>query len=215
MLNVKEISKILEIETNLILAVYIYGSRIYGTNNKDSDWDYSIVVEDTVKIPNMTIELQKMDFNLYQKSNFIEEIKNHYMPVLENIFSPSTLKFEKINFSEYFELDLGSLRVGVSSISSKCFHYSKILWNKELDFKKSKKNVFHSIRYLLEGIQIAKNGKIVDFTEANEIYFHLLENNYDSFDELKKEIIPKVKKLNKVFFELAPKRIIEINEKNL
>jgi predicted nucleotidyltransferase len=209
MLNVQEISKILEIETELILAVYIYGSRVYGTNNKESDWDYSIVVEDSVKTQNNTIERNSVDFNLYQKSIFIQEIKNHYMPVLENIFAPSTLKYEKIDFSEYFELDLASLRVGVSSISSKCFHYSKILWNKEQDFKKSKKNVFHSIRYLLEGIQIAKKGKIVDFTEANEVYFHLLETDYDSFEDLKKEIMPKVKELNQVFFELAPKELLK------
>jgi hypothetical protein len=61
---------------------------------------------------------------------------------------------------QFFTLDLSVLRTAVSTISSKCMGYAKLLWLKEGDFKKSKKNVFHSIRYVVFGIQIATFGKV-------------------------------------------------------
>eukprot|EP01080_Neovahlkampfia_damariscottae_P004881 gene4881-8475_t len=209
MLNSSEISKVLKIEEEDILAIYTYGSHVYGTNTKQSDWDYCVVVKDKIKVPSSTIEFKSIDFNLHNESKFKKDIQDHFMPVIENIFTTSKLKYEKIEYSKYFELDKAQLRIGVSSISSKCFHYAKILWNKENDLHKSKKNVFHSIRYLMEGIQILKEGKIIDYTVANDVFYDLMNTEFEDFSEIKKKWMPKIKELNQQLFELVPKELLK------
>jgi len=42
------------------------------------------------------------------------------------------------------------------------------------------KNLVHSIRYLLLGIQILKFGKIKDYTIANEYHKKIFEMNFDT-----------------------------------
>jgi len=60
-------------------------------------------------------------------------------------------------------------------ISHKAFGYANICY-REGDPKKAKKNLVHSVRYLLLGIQLAEHGKIIDYTVANSHYNALLND---------------------------------------
>ena len=60
-------------------------------------------------------------------------------------------------------------------ISHKAFGYANICY-REGDPKKAKKNLVHSVRYLMLGIQLAEHGKIIDYTVANS-HFNALLND--------------------------------------
>lgn len=80
---------------------------------------------------------------------------------------------QTVDFASYFHLDLSVLRNPVSTISSKAFGYATICF-REGHTHKAKKNLIHSIRYLLYGIQIAERGRIDDFSDGNEYYYALV-----------------------------------------
>lgn len=46
------------------------------------------------------------------------------------------------------------------------------LW-KQTKYLRSKKNIAHGLRYLYFGLQLLKYGKIIDFQEANPIYWEV------------------------------------------
>lgn len=52
--------------------------------------------------------------------------------------------------------------------------------------KKAKKNLFHALRYVLFGIQIAEKGKITDYKAANIYYKQIFDEKFTKWEEWKK-----------------------------
>jgi len=107
------------------------------------------------------------------------------MKVLEHIFLDQKFIFKmSIDFSQNFILDKEKLRHSVAILGSKCIGYAKLLWQNNKDFKKSKKNIFHSIRYTIFGIQIAETGKIYDYSAANQYFYQLMADQATEWNEI-------------------------------
>lgn len=70
-----------------------------------------------------------------------------------------------------FILDKAALRVEVSSKTSNSWVKCKKKLEAENDYVTGIKSLFHSFRMPIFGIQIAKYGKIVDYSEANSMWF--------------------------------------------
>lgn len=145
-----------------ILKVYQYGSIVYGCHTSKSDTDFIVVVDSDEDLY-YSVREDESDYTVYSKSAFIEKIREHHISALECIFQTPDDPFLK-----YFKYDSEKLRRNISAISSNSFVKCKKKLRDGEEYI-GKKSVFHSLRILMFGIQIAINKKIVDYSEANEL----------------------------------------------
>jgi hypothetical protein len=64
-----------------------------------------------------------------------------------------------------------------------------LLW-KDNDFKKSKKNLGHALRYLLLGLQILEHGTIIDYGAVNSISTEIITRTCQNFEDYEREYRP-------------------------
>lgn len=148
----------------MIISKFSYGSHVYGCHNQNSDYDYIIVVD------SLNEHQFDDDYTTYTEDQFIEQINNHEISVLECLFLPENL-FEGKNYE--FVLNKPKLRESISQKSSNSFVKAK---KKIIDgeFYIAQKSLFHSLRIIQFGIQIAKTGKIYDYSASNHFLYDIL-----------------------------------------
>ena len=143
-----------------VLCKVEYGSSVYGTTTADSDVDFICIYPDDVAFKAQEI-LDQCDINNYSHSNFQRLLNNQDISCLEAFYAPK--KFIHIgNFSNYTHtLDLKKLRSKFSERSSNSWVKAKkkILVEKDQE-RIGLKSLFHSIRILDFGIQLALEGQI-------------------------------------------------------
>lgn len=152
-----------------VFNVYIFGSQVYGTSNKDSDWDIIMVANNSVESTELSgLKMGLFNIHIYTPNKFKADLDWHRINNLECIFAPDWAKLkETIKFD--FKLDLAKLRHATSHVSSNSWVKSK----KKLgqgDYYIGIKSLFHSIRIPMFATQVATSGKINDFTCANFIW---------------------------------------------
>lgn len=204
--NIVDDGKDLQVpESSPVIAIYKYGSRIYGTLHKDSDYDYNIVM-DNPPIPDWVHNM--ININYYSPRQFQEAIENHEIWAIECI-STGPILAPGPQYDWHLVLDLSKLRVSISKGSDNAFHKGKQKLVKPFDHQdgelmRGKKSLFHAFRILKYGIQIVRNNKVVDFGEANDIFNEIMKINSDKWSDyeyLKK----RYNTLASEFRQLAPK----------
>ena len=185
-----------EITENTLL-VYPYGSVVYKCATEKSDWDYIVIVESSDENLKYSVEREFLNFTVYSEQNFIKQVENHHISALECIFQKPNDMYKK-----HFELDSEKLRRAISSVASNSYvKCKKKIRDGEVYI--GKKSLFHSIRILMFGIQIAKHGKIINYEEANN-YHKIIFEMGDDWSELDKEFKPVYNALKSEFKRLAP-----------
>ena len=194
-----------------ILNVYRFGSKVYGTYNSKSDEDYIVVTKEKVISSDV-------NFTFLTNKEFDLSLQNHDIQVLEclNLPKQHILK-EELSFN--YTIDKGKLRVSISTISSNSWVKGKKKLTVLGDYNSylATKSIFHSLRILDYGTQLALHGKIQDFSSMNWLWEDLinLSNTY-SHIELWGKIEAKYKKLfnekSSKFKSLCPKVLIENNK---
>jgi predicted nucleotidyltransferase len=190
-----------------IFNVYQYGSRVYGTFHNNSDWDFIIVANQSEeKIDSVANARGDMNATIYSLKGFVKALNAHEIQILECFYLPHiyTLK-EDAKFT--LCLDLGILRESISEKSSHswCKAKKKFLVREDYDYVVARKSFFHSIRIIMFGIQLAKEGHIYDYHKANYIWYEILNTEADwyvlkdKYQNLKNSLITEFRKL-------APKR---------
>ncbi len=182
----KEVIQRTKIHPSRVKCIYVFGSRVYGTNNNSSDWDFFMVANNPVS----NQEIRSGDFNIHivVPDEFVRLLKNHHSSALEAYFTPPEfrlLELEKFDF----HIKIPSLRHSFSHISSN----SWVKCKKKMaqgDYYSGVKSLFHSLRIPMFGIQIAKTGKIHDFKCANKIYSILFSRNDWTWNELDEKFRP-------------------------
>jgi hypothetical protein len=194
-----------------ILNIYRFGSHVYGTNNEKSDKDFILVT--TTDKPEQT----NPDIHIYTHIEFQQMLDSHDIQALECYFSDFATIQNKQDFN--FELDRGKLRVSISTVSNGSWVKGKKKLTVMYDYDKylALKSLFHSIRILDYGIQIASHGKIVDYKKYNWFLEDLLElgNKYEH-TELWEKIDNKYRefrnKMSTEFKALCPKTLLASNK---
>lgn len=188
-----------------VLNVYPYGSTAYGTNTEKSDKDYVVVLTGTKGIKD-EIKTEEMDITIYDEKSFQDQLDEHEISVIECISLPKEeVVLEKKSF--VFTLDKTKLRNSLSKKSSNSWVKTKkkLIVKEDYDPYIAKKSLFHCLRILMYGIQIATNGKVTNFKEANEFYNEIMNIKTDNWDEIQDKYQPIYNSLKSKFKIVCPK----------
>lgn len=188
-----------------VVTMFYYGSTVYGTLTDSSDTDIVVIVNDDINLSEFTngiweYHLDNIDYQFINKSRFIEMVKAHHIIALEMFSLPESciLKGSVKEYKRYFTLDKWKLRQVISGIASNAYAkaHKKMTVEKDYDLYRGQKSLFHSVRVMIFGIQIAKYGEIVDYTEANK-YWNMIKSmgecGWDKYKELFKPIINSIR----------------------
>lgn len=175
----------LHINIDSIKHIYAYGSHVYGSNDKDSDIDYIVIVDNMI-IPERQVSNNGYDFNIYTEKRFREKLDAHHIDALECYFlygNPSVnhniILTSQTELFKDFEIDLNKLRASISATSSNSWVKAKkkIILEHDRDIDTGIKSLYHSLRILEFGCQIAAHGKIVDYGALNVLKSELKFNS--------------------------------------
>lgn len=185
-----------------IINLYMYGSRVYGCNNINSDYDYIAIANN---YNDEQIIKDNINITFYTIDKFQNLINKQEISALECLFLSDQYKIQEKYKFKYIPNKL-QLRKSISSKASNSFVKckKKLTILKDYDLYIGKKSLFHSLRILLFGIQIAKYNKIVDYTIANKYLKDILLMSND-WNIIKNKYQPIYNKLYSQFKELAPK----------
>lgn len=199
--DINDIIRNIGVEEKDIYNIYIYGSRVYGTYNNQSDWD--IIVIANIKIESTEIRKGIFNIHIYTPDKFQKDLDYHRINNLECIYAPKWAKIkENIKFNN-FKINKNILRHSLSQISSN----SWVKCNKKIsdgEYYIGVKSLFHSIRIPMFGIQICEYGEIVDYSVANNIWSDIRDNRY-TWSELDRKYRPILNSTLTNFRRLAPK----------
>lgn len=194
----------INLENENILNVYQFGSHVYGTATPQSDDDYIVVVKEYEESP--SIDIHYMTVSAFQTG-----LDNMDIQCLECYFlDQKHILKETVQFN--FTLHKTNLRVAISTVANGSWIKGKKKLTVMADYEKylAVKSIFHSLRILDYGIQLAEESKIYDYTSSNYILNDLMKlyNQYER-NELWETIEVKYKKVfNKrksIFKKLCPK----------
>lgn len=180
-----------------IIKAYVYGSHVYGCANANSDLDYIVIVESEDDELYYSVNEEDVNYTVYSEAKFIKRIKEHHISALECIFQ----RPEQDPYIKYFNLNLETLRREFSGVTSNSFVKCK----KKLAIGEDyigKKSMFHSLRILMFGIQIAKYGKITDYKEANYLLPIIID--MENWEDIKEYCQPIYNSLKSELKLLAP-----------
>jgi hypothetical protein len=136
--------------------------------------------------PNTNQEIRSGDFNIHvmTEDQFLKNLRDHHSSSVEAFFAPKEFRLQediKFNWSP----NIPSLRHSFAHISSNSWVKCKKKMEQG-DYYIGIKSLFHSLRIPMFGTQIAKTGKIHDFTEANFIHDKIFSKNW-TWEELDSE----------------------------
>lgn len=145
---------------------YSFGSRVYGTNRENSDYDYVYILPWEIYE-----EPKNTDHKHYTIRNFQLLIDEMDICALECYFLPENSgQIENHKFT--FNLDKQKLRTQISKAANNSWVKGKKRLTITADYDKmiAIKSIFHSIRILDFGIQIATEGRIYNYSNMNYLW---------------------------------------------
>lgn len=169
-----------------VFNVTIFGSRVYGTSNSESDWDVIMVANNSVE----SIEIKNDLFNIhiYTPNKYQADLDWHRINNLECQFAPDWAKLkETIKFE--FEFNGPKLRHATSHISSNSYVKCKKKLIITDEYNTGVKSLFHSIRIPMFATQIASEVRITDFSCANFVW-DKIKSKVWTWEELDNEFGP-------------------------
>lgn len=181
MITKEEILDIIQLHPFKVKNIYLFGSQVYGTQREDSDWDFIVVANsmDTKK----EIRHENLNIHVHTPDIFLDGLKEYQMQYMECIYAPEFAKLQEklIQPDKNFSLKMDMLKYKGMNQSFNAFHKAK---DRLLDGEiyRGVKSLWHSFRILQFFKQIVDNGKIVDFSSAND-YWKMMEQDMETQEE--------------------------------
>jgi hypothetical protein len=200
------------VEDSNVLNAYVFGSQLYGSANDKSDVDMIVIAMEWFDSGNVNVRV-------YTSSQFLLLLKRQDIQALECVNAPKEFVLkERLPVSHVIDKSL--LRVSISTIVSNSWvkGQKKLTVTGDYNLGLALKSVFHSLRILDYGIQLASSGKIENWTSSNFILEDLWKmSESHQRDELWYNINVKYKSLynsrSSEFKRLAPKDLSEQDNK--
>ena len=169
MVTKEEIIKASGINPVRVLNIYLFGSRVYGNASNNSDWDVIMIAK--TSSPETEIKTDKFNIHILTADRFQDSLDQHNIRSIECVMAPDWAKLQEVH-SFKFNLIQNRLRHSVSHMNSNSWVKAKKKINQG-DYYIGVKSLWHSIRIVMYGIQIAKSGHIADWQCANDIWKEL------------------------------------------
>lgn len=203
------ILKDFSLEDKFVINCYPYGSRVYGTNSFKSDYDFIIVVDNSQHDKDsMDSSYHNYNATIYSENSFNEQLNNHKIGAFECISLDKELCLKHTK-SFNIKINKNILRESISEKASHSFVKAKKKFEVEKDknIYIAKKSLFHSLRIINFGIQIAKNNKITDFSSSNYLWEEISNFESEDWNFYKSKYQKVFNELISEFRLLAPKKI--------
>lgn len=196
-----------------VLNIYMFGSKVYGSDTPESDTDYIVIAEEF-------FDSKNTDIHVYTVENFKSLLVRHDIQALECVCLDRKFILKEMIKFDIPVIDKSKLRVSISTIASNSWvkGKKKLTVTGDYNVNLAIKSIFHSLRILDFGIQLAQSGKIQRFDSSNFILGDLkkIAGEYQSV-ELWNKIDDKYRKIynsrSSHFKELAPKDTSENESK--
>lgn len=153
--------------SSYIIVLVPYGSHVYGTNDYSSDTDFIMVVQDGIDCDDQ-YSTWDTDYSVFSKSHFQKLLDDQYISAIEAFFTTPV----KGSFKEFsYKVNKSKLRESISQRASNSFVKCKKKLTVETGEERiGMKSLFHSLRMLQFGIQLATTGHISNFSCANQYW---------------------------------------------
>lgn len=173
-MNYKDVISRSKIHPSRVKSIFMYGSRVYGTETPVSDWDFIMISNNSVP----SQEIRSGDFNIHvlTPDHFHQLLIEHKPNAIECFYLPQDYRlYETVDID--FNLKINSLRHSFSHVSSNSWVKSKKKIEQG-DYYLGIKSLFHSLRIPMFGIQICNYGRIVDYRCANDIFSRIMSKEW-------------------------------------
>jgi hypothetical protein len=174
--TINEISEAAGRPLPFIKGCYIFGSRVYGTADRRSDWDIILIAN----APQDELELSINSLNIHIVSpyKFLMWVNMNNIKAIECLFAPKWARL--IDFDCDFKYIEPRFRHDIShTVSNSWVKCKKKL--KKSEYRTGIKSLFHSLRIADFGIQFVESGEI-DFTSSNWIWEKLSTREWNWLD---------------------------------
>lgn len=200
-MKLHEILKRVELSECDVVSAFMYGSRVYKTARKNSDYDFIVITSNKT---NEQYSDSLININFYTPEEHQNRLNEHEISALECYFLPDEFILKKSNIFT-FNLDVTKLRHSLAAKSSNSWVKSKkkLTVEKDYDLNLGRKSLFHSIRIIDYGIQIATHKKIIDYESCNALFDEIM--NCYSWNEMFDQYKDRYNKICSEFRVLAPK----------
>jgi len=197
------------VTTKEIKGIYIYGSRLFETTNDNSDLDYCIVVEDNPEYKEYwQVETQELDLHIVQVSEYQRLLNECDDMALSMYFQREPI----MKCDVQFNLDLPILRKSISTKANNSFikFKKKLIIEEDYDVRASIKSLFHSIRLLDFGKEIADSENFFAYNQSSlgeniEWIEQVFEETNNNWEEIHKVFKPIYNEYATDFKKVAPK----------
>jgi hypothetical protein len=199
--SMTQVAAIVGLSSLDVLVLYDYGSRVYGTNRPDSDYDY-VIITDKEGFTATQGEADNLNVQAYTVAEWKSLLEKHDIMAMECNFNPNG------DLSLPFTLSKGTLRSSISRVASNSWVKCKKKLTVEEDSRLiGIKSLFHSFRIPMFGIQIATTGTIHDYGCANELWKEMepLVTNGATWEEIYEIYKPRHNELMTLFRKVAEK----------
>lgn len=174
-------------------GMFNYGSLVYEYK-KAEDIDIICVFVGKIDfceqftINDLNSPDKEIQITVYSEKSFLEKVHEHEISVLECLYLPKEHKLVPVSYYletqlKSFEVDKLMLRSSISKKASNSYVKAKkkLIVEQDFDIECSLKSLWHAIRILEFGTQLAKHGKIINYKSSNW-YFPEILNDYNSSD---------------------------------
>lgn len=186
------------------IATFLYGSQVYETQDDESDIDYIVVVDKLEEEGKQTLT-DDINITYYSTEYFQQLLDEHDVAAVEcYINSPFYKMGGHSGFK--FTLDKMKLRKSFSATASNSWVKAKKKIDVEKEYYIGRKSLFHSIRILSLGINIAINFPytILATLETVKFWEKIKGQNFETWKEHKDFWQPTYNKLKSEFKKVAP-----------
>jgi hypothetical protein len=170
---------ILRVSITDVRAACRVGSRVYGTAGPNSDEDFVIVLSTLGQKQDLAFA-EGINIVVHGVNTFQTALDDQSVFALECHFAPSEHVIVLPRPAFKYTLDRKKLAISATERSHADWQKGQ---KKFLDEPQaSRKKLFHALRVPAFALQVARTGKLMDFTSANAWYRDIVQGPMDDFD---------------------------------
>lgn len=170
---------ILRVPAQEVRAAYRVGSRVYGTAGPTSDEDFVVVLSKPGQKQDLAFA-EAVNIVVHGVATFQTALDDQSVFALECHFAPVDQVILNPRPPFKYTLDRKKLSISATERSNADWQKAKKKFPEEPEA--SRKKAFHALRVPAFALQIAKAGKLTDFTCANAWHAEMSQGPLDDFD---------------------------------